>query len=109
MHRTRLYRGGVLTTENFPVADVSDYLSDPDAAVWFDLCEPTAADLATISEELGLHPLAVEDAVNEHQRPKVDHYASHLFLTAYAVLLDQTSGDADAPPRSPRSSPATRW
>jgi magnesium transporter len=92
MHRTRLYRNGVLELEDFPVADVSDYIADPSAVVWFDLCEPTAEDLASISEELGLHPLAVEDAVNEHQRPKLDRYATHLFVTAYAVALDEVTG-----------------
>jgi magnesium transporter len=92
MHRTRLYRKGVLESEGFDVADVSDHLADPSAVVWFDLCEPSAADLASISEELGLHPLAVEDAVQRHQRPKLDRYASHLFVTAYSVALDTTTG-----------------
>ncbi len=92
MWRTRVYRNGVLEAEGFPPAEISDHLADPSSVVWFDLVEPTAKDLAAISEELGLHPLAVEDAVNEHQRPKLDHYASHLFLTAYAVGLDETSG-----------------
>jgi magnesium transporter len=92
MHRTRLYRNGVLAAEGFPVADVSDHIADPSAVVWFDLCEPSAADLASISEELGLHPLAVEDAVHEHQRPKLDRYASHLFVTAYSVALDTATG-----------------
>jgi magnesium transporter len=89
MHRTRLYRNGVMEKENFPPADISDYVCQPDTLVWFDLCGPNEADLKTISEELGLHPLAVEDAVHEHQRPKIDHYASHLFLTAYSVALDR--------------------
>ncbi|MFP5253502.1 MAG: CorA family divalent cation transporter, partial [Actinomycetes bacterium] len=31
------------------------------------------------------HPLAVEDALHAHQRPKLDRYADHLFLAAYAV------------------------
>jgi magnesium transporter len=92
MSRTRLYRNGVLEAEGFPVADVSDHLVDPSSLVWFDLCEPTVEELASISEELGLHPLAVEDAVHEHQRPKLDRYASHLFVTAYAVGLDTVSG-----------------
>jgi magnesium transporter len=39
--------------------------------------------------------LAVEDAVHEHQRPKLDRYASHLFVTAYAVALDTTTGELD--------------
>jgi magnesium transporter len=92
MPRTRLYRNGVLESEGFPIADVSELLPDPSATVWFDLCKPTQEELAAISEELGLHPLAVEDAVHERQRPKLDHYASHLFVTAYAVALDTATG-----------------
>jgi magnesium transporter len=93
MSRTRLYRNGNLEAEGFPVADVSDHLADPTAVVWFDMCEPTADDLAAISEELGLHPLAVEDAVQESQRPKLDRYKTHLFLTAYSVALDTATGE----------------
>jgi magnesium transporter len=89
MAHTRLYRNGVLELEDFPVADISDYIDDPAVTVWLDYCEPTDADLAAISEELGLHELAVEDAVSEHQRAKVDCYDSHSFLTAYAVRLDE--------------------
>jgi magnesium transporter len=95
MPRTRLYRNGVLEAEGFPVAEVSDHIADESAVVWFDLCQPTAKELATISEELGLHALAVEDAVAEHQRPKLDRYESHLFVTAYAVALDTVSGQLD--------------
>jgi magnesium transporter len=45
-----------------------------------------------LSEEFGLHPLAVEDAVAERQRPKLDRYRTHLFLTAYAAKLDTDTG-----------------
>ena len=92
MTRTRVYRLGLLEAENFPAAEMSDYLEDPSTVVWLDLVQPTEADLATISEELGLHRLAVEDAVSEHQRPKLDRYSSHAFLTAYAVRLDPGTG-----------------
>jgi magnesium transporter len=95
MARTRLYRNGVLESEGFPVAEVSDHLEDPTAVVWFDLCQPDAEDLNAVSEELGLHALAIEDAVHEHQRPKLDRYDSHLFVTAYAVALDTTSGELE--------------
>ncbi|WP_249123871.1 magnesium transporter CorA family protein [Saccharopolyspora erythraea] len=88
MARTRLYRNGILESEDFPVADVSDHLLDPDATVWLDFCAPGEAELALISEELGLHALAVEDAVHEGQRAKLDCYDSHSFLTAYAVSMD---------------------
>ncbi|HTA15271.1 MAG TPA: magnesium transporter CorA family protein [Solirubrobacteraceae bacterium] len=93
MAHTRLYRDGKLVLEDFPVGDISEHLRDKSACVWLDYCTPTKAELATIVEELRLHPLAVEDAVNEHQRPKLDHYDSHLFMSAYAVRLDTASGE----------------
>ncbi|MFI0422252.1 magnesium transporter CorA family protein [Spongiactinospora sp. 9N601] len=83
MSHTRLYRDGVLQAEGFPVADVSDHIADPAATVWFDLCAPKPEELTVISEELGLHELAVEDVLSEHQRPKIDTYQTHLFLTVY--------------------------
>jgi magnesium transporter len=95
MPRTRLYRNGVLEAAGFPVAEVSEHVVDPSVTVWFDLCNPTAEDLAAISEELGLHKLAVEDAIHEHQRPKLDRYDSHLFVTAYAVRLDTATDELE--------------
>jgi magnesium transporter len=90
--RTRLYRDGRLELEGFPVADISDYLVDEAVTIWLDLRHPDRADLDVLSEEFGLHPLAIEDAVFEHERPKLDRYGSHLFLTAYGARLDMTSG-----------------
>jgi magnesium transporter len=92
MARTRLYRKGVLEATDFPVEQVSDHLQDPTAVVWLDLCDPAEADLDVIREELGLHALAVEDALAEHQRPKLDRYATHAFLAVYAVKTDEHTG-----------------
>lgn len=91
--RTRVYRAGVLDRENFPVADVSDYLDDPGCVVWVDLLDPEAADLQVIADELGLHQLAVADALDPRQRPKLDRYSSHEFLNMYGVRLDKNSGE----------------
>ena len=91
--RTRLYRDGRLELEGFPVAQISDYLADEAVTIWLDLRDPDRSDLAVLSEEFGLHPLAVEDAVQEHQRPKLDRYRSHLFLNAYGARLDAGTGE----------------
>ncbi|MFB7377976.1 magnesium and cobalt transport protein CorA [Kitasatospora purpeofusca] len=48
--------------------------------VWIGLFEPTAEELDQVSDEFGLHPLAVEDAVGAHQRPKVEAYQDSLFV-----------------------------
>src|SRR6185369_12135201 len=86
--RTRLYRDGTLLLHDFPVADISEHLADPASVVWLDLCRPTAADFEMVNTEFGLHELAVEDALHESQRPKLDRYATHLFISAYAVTLE---------------------
>jgi magnesium transporter len=90
---TRVYRDGQLILENFPVVDVSEHLAQEGTTVWVDLCAPQAADLALVAEELGLHELAIEDAVDRRQRPKLDRYASHEFLNMYAVRLDVATGE----------------
>ncbi|MGB9278590.1 MAG: magnesium transporter CorA family protein, partial [Pseudonocardiaceae bacterium] len=72
-----------------------EHITQPGVTVWLDMCAPDAADLITISEELQLHRLAVEDAGQERQRPKLDRYDSHLFVTAYAVELDLTTGELE--------------
>jgi magnesium transporter len=92
MARTRVYRNGVLEAENFPVQDVSDYLEDPSCVVWVDVCAPDRPELALIAEELHLHDLALEDALDLHERPKLNRYETHLFITAYEVDLDLTTG-----------------
>ncbi len=92
--RTRLYRGGVVRDEGFPAEQISERLrADPDAVVWLDLYDPDTTDLQLLVEEFGLHPLAVEDAVHDHQRPKVDRYRTHLFANVYAVRFDPAGGE----------------
>jgi magnesium transporter len=87
-----VYRSGVLDREGFPISDLSDYLAEPDTVLWVDLCAPARADLDSVAAELGLHGLAVADAVSTRQRPKLDVYPSHGFLNMYDVRMDPTSG-----------------
>ena len=93
MPRTRLYRNGVLEKENFPVEDISDSVNDSGVVVWLDLCTADGEGLEAVEEEFGLHALAVEDAAHERQRPKLDHYATHLFISAYSVELDAKTAE----------------
>ncbi|MFD9738791.1 magnesium transporter CorA family protein [Umezawaea sp. NPDC059074] len=88
MVRTRLYRQGELEASDFPLDEVSEHLKDEDSVVWVDFHAPTEADLATISKELGLHALAIEDALAKHERPKFDQYDGSSFVTAKAVRFD---------------------
>ena len=93
--QTRMYRKGALEDEAFPVAGVSEYLDEPDTVVWVDLCGPNKDELHELARELGLHELAVEDALGPHQRPKLDHYATHRFLSCHTVRLDRESQELE--------------
>ncbi len=84
---TRAWQGGRLAEQDFPLEQVSEHLELPDSVVWVDLCAPDHPTLAMLEEELGLHELAVEDALSEHQRPKLDEYDTHLFLSCHAVRV----------------------
>ncbi len=85
---TRAWRNGVLTDEGFDLSEVADHLRDPEAIVWVDLCGPTRELLFELADELGLHELAIEDALSIHQRPKLDVYESHSFLSCHSVRVD---------------------
>ncbi|UED88407.1 magnesium/cobalt transporter CorA [Streptomyces profundus] len=53
--------------------------------VWIGLHEPTEDELAGVASQFGLHPLAVEDAVHAHQRPKLEQYDETLFMVLKTV------------------------
>ena len=53
--------------------------------VWIGLQEPASHEFHVITEEFGLHPLAVEDAVHAHQRPKIEVYGDTVFVVLKAA------------------------
>jgi magnesium transporter len=66
--------------------------------VWLGLYAPTEEELGTIAGQYGLHPLAVEDAVYAHQRPKLERYADALFMvltTARYVEHDRLTATSE--------------
>ncbi|WP_448611565.1 magnesium/cobalt transporter CorA [Geodermatophilus sp. URMC 60] len=66
--------------------------------VWLGLYAPTEDELGAIAEHYGLHPLAVEDAVYAHQRPKLERYDDVLFMvltTARYVEHDRLTATSE--------------
>lgn len=89
--RSRLWRDGALAAEDFPFEQISDHLDEDGALVWVDLCDPDPERLQELAEELTIDPHAVEDALAKVERAKATRYATHTFLTTYAVSgLDGT-------------------
>ena len=67
---------------------ISDVLAHDDGSfIWVGLYEPEDALLDKLQEEFGLHDLAVEDAQNAHQRPKLESYGSSLFMAVHTAQL----------------------
>jgi magnesium transporter len=96
MTRSRVYRDGKIEAENFPPEDLAAHLDDPDTVVWLDLAQPSEQDLAELSGKLGLHALAIKDAVQKHQRPKLNHYQHHGLLITYATEATAKTGTLHA-------------
>ncbi|MFF5362375.1 magnesium/cobalt transporter CorA [Streptomyces scabiei] len=68
--------------------DLSDALAAARASggfVWIGLHEPSEKEFALVTEEFALHPLAVEDALKAHQRPKLEVYDDSLFMVLKPV------------------------
>lgn len=63
-----------------PLHEVHEVLKATNQFVWIGLHEPSEEVLAKVQQEFGLHDLAVEDAHNAHQRPKVELYGDSVFV-----------------------------
>ncbi|MFC3550141.1 magnesium/cobalt transporter CorA [Lysobacter cavernae] len=65
---------------------ISDALAVDDGSfVWVGLYEPDEGILDKLQEEFNLHDLAVEDAQNAHQRPKIESYGNSLFIVVHTA------------------------
>jgi magnesium transporter len=63
------------------ITDTVDQLDrHPDGFAWIGLYRPTDTEVHTLADQFGLHPLAVEDAIHAHQRPKLERYDDTLFV-----------------------------
>jgi magnesium transporter len=81
-----LYRDGVRLSSPATLADTYRELREqPSGMAWIGLARPTEADLHSLAAEFGLHPLAVEDAMEAHQRPKLERYGETLFVVLRAA------------------------
>src|SRR5690349_1166909 len=80
---------------------ISDLIKRKDHHLWIDLEAPNREEFNMIAEEFGLHPLAIEDAMVRHQRPKVDQYNNFYFVVFYAVGLYEP-GDVQQGPTERR-------
>ncbi len=99
-------RHGAEARQITDLSQISDILEERDSFVWLDVADPGPDDLQLIQDEFGLHPLAVEDAVKAHQRPKLEAYGDAWFIVVHGATR---AGDSCASTRSRYSSARATW
>ena len=89
-----LYVDGVRRPGRFDTAD-SVTLAESAGFSWTGLFEPTKAEFDQIRRHVDLHDLVVEDALNAHQRPKLEQYGKALFLVLKTAKYDDHAEDVE--------------
>jgi magnesium transporter len=81
-----LFSAGGLRTSTLD--DIKPLLAEnkPDV-IWIDINHPRLEDMLAVRDLFNFHPLAIEDARNQFQRPKVEEYADHLFIIMNSMLI----------------------
>ncbi|MEU3861816.1 magnesium and cobalt transport protein CorA [Streptomyces sp. NPDC028722] len=84
--RAVLYRDGVRVSSPATLAETYHELREqPRGMAWIGLARPTGSELHSLAAEFDLHPLAIEDAMEAHQRPKLERYGDTLFVVLRAA------------------------
>ncbi|MCX4904306.1 magnesium and cobalt transport protein CorA [Streptomyces sp. NBC_00878] len=91
-----LYRDGVRVATPASLADTFRELREQqDGMAWIGLARPTEEEILSLAAEFDLHPLAVEDAMEAHQRPKLERYGDTLFVVLRAARYLDASEEVD--------------
>jgi len=90
-----VYEDGCRRAGELPLTDAGEAARCEDAFVWIGVFEPTEAEFDAVRREFDLHELAVEDAVNAHQRPKVELYGNTLLMVLKTVRYIDESDDLE--------------
>jgi magnesium transporter len=69
-----------------------DECRDGGKFAWIGMYEPTEGEFATLRREFKLHPLAVEDAIHAHQRPKLEVFEEMVFIVLKTARYSKSRG-----------------
>jgi len=88
-----LYQNGIRIKDSGDISDFVDEARRDGGFVWVGLASPTQEEFDHIVGELNFHPLAVEDAVNAQQRPKIEEYAGLTFFVLKTVFYNESRSE----------------
>lgn len=81
----QVYRQGQPARRQQALGQISTILHEPGTLVWLDIVDPGEHDLDLLQQEFHLHPLAIEDAIQAHERPKIEPFGQYWFLVVRGV------------------------
>jgi len=90
-----VYEDGCRRAGELPLTEAGEAARCDDAFVWIGVYEPTEEEFDSVRREFDLHELAVEDAINAHQRPKVELYGNTLLMVLKTVRYIDASDDLE--------------
>jgi magnesium transporter len=86
-----IYRDGLRVSEPSDLTEMAETCRDGGGIAWIGLYRPTREEFVEVTREFALHELAVEDAVNAHQRSKLERYGDTIFCVLRpARYIDET-------------------
>lgn len=85
----RRYTSGMCSHESIPIDGVPRQPLPEGCFDWVGMAGPTVEEMELLRQQFGLHPLAVEDALNPTQMPKLEIYGKHLFIVARTAAIEE--------------------
>lgn len=86
---SRRYKGGKPSEHSLPVDGAKRRALPKGTFDWIGLANPSVEEMELVRQQFGLHPLAVEDALNATQMPKIEVYGDQLFIVARTAALEE--------------------
>src|SRR6185436_4443106 len=77
------------------IGEAAERVGDGDGFIWLGLHDPDPQELAEVARRFDLPPLAVEDAMQAHQRPKIEDYDQGYFLVLHTARYNDTSEEVE--------------
>ena len=90
-----VYEDGCRCEGELPLTDAGQAAQRDGSFVWVGVFEPSADEFDAVRREFDLHELAVEDAVDAHQRPKVEVYGDTLLVVLKTVRYVDAEEDLE--------------
>lgn len=92
MIQSLLYRDHKFVAENPAVETLASLLAEPGVMIWVDLDAATDEEIRVVMQDaFGVHPLTIEDCVQDTPLPKVEEMEGYIYLVMHAV--DYTRAD----------------